>query len=341
MKTADFFAGLGGNRIGFERAGFVCVYAADIYTASVKTYNANFMTAQAVQKSIRQHLVGRPGVPDDIPDHDVFMGGFPCQPFSLAGKMEAFADEKGRGDLIYEIFRVISNKRPAVLFLENVKNLKTIGKGKYFAEILGLLNAAGYDVFYAVLNGMDYGVAQHRERLIIVGFRKDFGVKNFEFPPPLPADSPLRQKLSDIRVRPQDVELNYFLSTKALVGLRAHAARHAAKGHGFGLRVLGWDDVSGALTLGGMGRERNLVVDYEAYERHRGEPGFETRNDEAIRYLTPREFARLQGFPDSFVIDTPKTTAWRQFADSVPIPMVEAVARNIREALERAGAWKE
>ena len=133
--------------------------------------------------------------------------------------------------------------------------------------------------------------------------------------------------------------LDFFLSKVALAGLRRHAARHASKGNGFGMRVIGWNGISGTLTLGGMGRERNLVVDREIYEAHQGEDGFDLRNDEAIRYLTPREFARLQGFPDDFQITERKTTAWRQFADSVPIPMVEAVARRIRETIESAGRW--
>jgi DNA (cytosine-5)-methyltransferase 1 len=319
FTTADFFAGIGGIRIAFENECFVNVFSNEIDEFACKTYESNF--GENPKGDVTKIKFS------EIPDHDVFLAGFPCQSFSIAGRKLGFEDT--RGTLFFDIARILKEKKPYAFLLENVKNLKTHDKGKTFQAIKNTLeNDIGYNIFVEILNAKNFGLPQNRERVIIVGFRRDLGISTFNFP----HSNGFKKKLSEIL--DTNVPLKYFISEKRYAGMRNHKMRHENKGNGFGYRILDSEGIAGAIVVGGMGRERNLVIDRKSFEKLRNEKGFELKSKEAIRYLTPRECARLQGFEDSFKIPVSDTQAYKQFANSVPIPMISAVAREIRKILE-------
>ena len=234
-----------------------------------------------------------------------------------------------RGTLFFEIARILKEKKPPAFLLENVKNLKSHDRGKTFKVIINTLEKdLGYSVFAEVLNAKNFGVPQNRERILIVGFKKDLGINNFKFP----KSNGKIEELSDILEK--DVPINYFISKIRYEGMKRHKKRHQSKGNGFGYRILDPNGVAGAIVLGGMGRERNLIADSESFFKLKNHEESDSRNKDAVRYLTPREYARLQGFPDSFKIPVSNSQAYRQFANSVPIPMIKAVALEIKKSLE-------
>jgi DNA (cytosine-5)-methyltransferase 1 len=325
FTSADFFAGIGGMRLAFEDAGFKTVFSNEIEDFACKTYEANF--GESPKGDITKLKSS------DVPNHDVFVGGFPCQSFSIAGRKLGFDDT--RGTLFFEIAMILKDKKPQAFLLENVKNLKTHDNGKTFRVITNTLEKdLGYRVFAEVLNAKSFGLPQNRERIIIVGFRKDLGIYNFEFP----RTNGKTKKLSEILDR--DVSLKYFISQIRYEGMKRHKQRHESRGHGFGYRILDPNGVAGAIVLGGMGRERDLVIDRKSFEKLKKEEGFEKKNKDAIRYLTPKEYAKLQGFSDSFRVPVSDAQAYRQFANSVPIPMVRAVAERLRSVLENPEKFK-
>jgi len=315
----DFFAGVGGIRMGFQNAGFDCVYSNEINTFSAITYETNFEddpTGDITEIKA-----------EELPEFDVFVGGFPCQAFSIAGRKLGFKDT--RGTLFFDIVRIIKAKKPKAFLLENVKNLERHDKGRTLKVILNILREElGYNVKYAILNAKDYGVPQNRERIYIVGFRKDVFDGAFDFPVP---------KFKKVRVKDileKHVPLKYYISKVRLAGMKKHKARHKAKGNGFGYDVLNLDGVSKALVVGGMGRERNLVKDCASLKEHENDPDFKNRNEACLRYLTPREYARLQGFPDSFKIPVSNAQAYKQFGNSVAVPVINAVASAMKKKLQ-------
>ena len=316
---ADFFAGVGGIRLGFEQAGFDCVYSNEFNPFSAITYLANF--GEDPMGDITEVAA------EDLPNFDVFVGGFPCQSFSIAGRKLGFKDT--RGTLFFDIARILKAKKPKAFLLENVKNLERHDGGKTLKAILDILRKElGYNVKYAILNAKDFGVPQNRERIYLVGFRKDVFDGTFAFPAP---------KLNKIKlndVLEKHVPLKYFISKIRLKGMKKHKARHEAKGNGFGYEVLSPNGVSKALVVGGMGRERNLVKDCASLKEHADEPDFKNRNAECLRYLTPREYARLQGFPDSFKIPVSNAQAYKQFGNSVAVPVIKAVALAMKSKIQ-------
>lgn len=315
----DLFAGIGGMRMAFENAGFRAVFSNEIDDFACRTYEDNFGNSP---KGDITKVFGK-----NVPDHDVLVGGFPCQAFSIAGKKMGFDDT--RGTLFFDIARIIKEKKPKAFLLENVKNLKSHDRGRTFKVILNTLEKdLGYTVFHEIMNARDFGVPQNRERVIIVGFRKDMKIYNFDFP----RKTKKRSKLKDILE--ENVPTNFFISRVRHDGMKRHKKRHESKGNGFGYRILDNNGVSGAIVLGGMGRERNLVIDRKSFSKIRKEENFHLKNEDAIRYLTPREYARLQGFPDDFKINVSNAQAYRQFANSVPIPMIEEVAKKIKIAID-------
>ncbi|VVB67030.1 Modification methylase MthTI [Candidatus Norongarragalina meridionalis] len=315
--VADFFAGIGGIRLGFEQAGFDAVYSNEIDDFCGITYKENFgIDPKGDITKINA---------EELPDFDVFVGGFPCQAFSIAGRKLGFDDT--RGTLFFDVARILKTKRPKAFLLENVKNLEGHEHGNTIKVILRALRAElDYNVSYAVLNAKDYGVPQNRERIYIVGFRKDVFDGMFPFPGPSK-----RSKLASILEK--NVPLKYFISKKRLAGMKKHRARHEAMGHGFGYEVLDPEKTAKAIVVGGMGRERNLIKDCGSLRKHEGDAGFEAKNDECLRYLTPREYARLQGFPDSFKIPVSNAQAYKQFANSVAVPVIVAIAKEMRKEL--------
>ena len=255
--------------------------------------------------------------------------GFPCQAFSIAGKRGGFEDT--RGTLFFDVAEIIKNKRPKAIFLENVKGLRNHNGGKTLATILNVLrNDLNYYVPEPqIVNAKDFGVPQNRERIYIVAFRKDLNISSFSYPEPL-EDKVFFKKIKEKKVVPT----KYYLSNQYLQTLVNHRDRHASKGNGFGYAIIKDDEISNAIVVGGMGRERNLVIDcritdFTPTTHIKGEV-----NREGIRKMTPREWARLQGFPDNFIIPVADASAYKQFGNSVAVPAIQATAKKIIDLIK-------
>ena len=314
----DLFAGIGGMRIAFQNLGGKCVFSSEIDEQAQKTYALNF---GAIPKGDITKINE-----NDIPDHDILVGGFPCQAFSIAGKRGGFNDT--RGTLFFDVARIIKAKQPKAFFLENVKGLTNHRGGKTLATILNVLrNDLGYIVPEPqIMNAKNFGVPQNRERIFIVGFRPDLGIKEEDFSYPEATDT--TKTIRDIMV-----SAKYYLSTTYLECLEKHKARNEAKGNGFGYEIKDLDGVSNTIVTGGMGRERNLIIDkrlkdFTPVTHIKGEV-----NRIGIRRMTPREWARLQGFPDNFKIEVADVSAYKQFGNSVAIPAIQATAKNLIEKI--------
>lgn len=316
----DLFAGIGGTRIAFENLGGKCVFSSEIDFYAKQSYQFNY--GEVPFGDITQ-INER-----SIPDHDVLVGGFPCQAFSIAGRRGGFDDT--RGTLFFEIARILREKRPKAFFLENVKGLLNHDRGRTINVILNTLREdLGYFVpDPQIVNAALFGVPQKRDRVYIVGFRGDLNINEFEYP------SPLGYKTSFIDVREEEVvSSKYYLSEALLETLRNHRFRHASAGNGFGYEVIDDEGIANAIVTGGMGRERNLVVDkrlkdFTPVTNIKGEI-----NKEGIRRMTPREWARLQGFPDKFEIKVSDTQAYKQFGNSVAVPAVQATGNEVIQRL--------
>jgi len=316
LKAIDLFAGIGGVRLGLEKAGFEVSYSNDIDKYCEQTFNANF-PEQLDRKDIRSVN------PKDIPDHDLLAGGFPCQPFSLAGLKKGFSDP--RGDLFDEVIRILKAKKPKAFLLENVKHLRYHNSQKTFQKILKDLQDTGYTVHYEILNSKDFGLAQNRERIYFVGFREDI---SFSFP----KKSGTPKTVKDILEK--QVDEFYFLSQRYYEGLANHKERHRAKRSGFGFEILDPNGISHALVVGNMGRERNLIQDAprEGFYKE-GEDKKKKKNQLGVRKLTIRECANLQGFPPDFKFPVSKTQAYKQLGNSVSVPVIEVIAKEILKTL--------
>lgn len=316
----DLFAGIGGFRIALQNLGGKCVYSSEFDAKAQESYFANFgempfgdITKQETKEYIPKRF-------------DVLCGGFPCQAFSLAGRRLGFKDET-RGTLFFEIEDILRKHKPKAIFLENVKGLAIHDGGRTLKTILEHLDDAGYDVVSPqIVNAMDFGVPQHRERVYIIGFRKGLhiNIKRFKYPEPLTTGKN-RPKFRDVMEK-QVPSVKYYLSDVYVDTLRRHRARHEAAGHGFGYEIIDPDGVANAIVVGGMGRERNLVIDdrltdFTPVTNIKGEV-----NREGIRRMTPREWARLQGFPDEFKIVVADASAYKQFGNSVAVPAIQATA---------------
>ncbi len=314
----DLFAGIGGMRIAFQNLGGKCVFSSEIDEYAQKTYEINFGEKPAGDiTKINEH---------NIPDHDILVGGFPCQAFSIAGKRGGFKDT--RGTLFFNVASIIKAKQPKAFFLENVKGLTNHRGGKTLATILNVLrNDLGYIVPEPqIINAKNFGVPQNRERIFIVGFRPDTGVKVEDFQYPEPTDT--TKCIADI-MEENPVSAKYYLSTKYLEGLENHKKRNEAKGNGFGYEIRDIHGISNTIVTGGMGRERNLIIDkrlkdFTPVTHIQGEI-----NRQGIRRMTPKEWARLQGFPDTFRIEVADVRAYKQFGNSVAIPAIQATAANL------------
>lgn len=309
-KVIDLFAGIGGMRLGFEQAGFKIVYSNDIDSYACQTYRANF-------KEIDERDV-RTVDPYSLPEFDILAAGFPCQPFSTIGKRDGLDDP--RGQLFNEVVKILDIRRPRAFVLENVKNLTKHNRGETYRFIKAALENAGggYTVQERILDSKDFGVPQHRERTYIVGIKSPH--KEFVFP--TASDDRGKTRVKDILQR--NVSEKYYLSEKYYQGLLAHKERHAAKGSGFGCEVLDPEGVSNTIVCGNMGRERNLIKDQPRAVNRWG-----------IRKLTERECARLQGFPDSFVIPVSNTQAYKQFGNAVSVPVAREMARSLKRYLNK------
>ncbi len=312
----DLFAGIGGIRIAFEKVGGKCLFTSEWDKYCQETYHKNF--GEIPHGDIRKIDIS------DIKDHDVLLAGFPCQAFSIAGKRGGFEDT--RGTLFFETAKIIKEKQPKAFFLENVKGLVNHRSGQTLSTILNVLrNELGYFVPEPkIVNAKDFGVPQNRERIFILGLRQDLGIKDFNYPKPLVTEV----KIKDI-LEKNPVSVKYYLSNQYLESLRKHKRRHESKGNGFGYEILNENGIANALVVGGMGRERNLIIDtqlknFTPVTNIKGEV-----NREGVRRLTPRECARLQGFPESFDIPVSDAQAYKQFGNSVAVPAVHATAKKL------------
>jgi DNA (cytosine-5)-methyltransferase 1 len=304
IKFIDLFAGIGGIRIAFERAGGECVFSSEWNKFAQQTYESNF--GEIPVGDIREVQAS------DIPDFDLLCAGFPCQPFSIAGvskkvslnKPHGFEDET-QGTLFYEILRILNEKRPAGFFLENVKNLEKHDKGKTFAVIRDSLLDAGYSFNYKVINAKSL-VPQNRERIFMVGFR-DPEIK-FVFP-----------EIPDLKPRMRDIledtiPEKYTLTDHLWEYLRNYAEKHRLKGNGFGYGLVDINNHCRTLSARYFKDGSEILIPQDGKNPRR---------------LTPRECARIQGYPDSFIIPVSDTQAYKQFGNSVAVPLVERLAKQV------------
>jgi DNA (cytosine-5)-methyltransferase 1 len=327
FKFIDLFAGIGGVRIGFEAIGGKCVFTSEWNPWAQKTYLANFGTDESIQGDI----VGYPV--DEIPDHDVLLAGFPCQPFSIAGvsKKNALGRPHGfecttQGTLFFDVARIIAAKRPKAFLLENVKNLLSHDGGNTFRVIRDTLrNELGYHIQYRIIDGQHF-VPQHRERILIAGFLEETGFSFDDLP--LPEKGPRLQSI----LHPEDgteeaeepyttgekarVHAKYVLTDKLWAYLQAYAEKHRAAGNGFGFGL-----------VDGTGIARTLSA---RYYKDGSEILVSRGKRKNPRRLTPRECARLMGFPADFRIPVSDTQAYKQFGNSVVVPVIEAVAQHMK-----------
>lgn len=318
----DLFAGIGGFRIALQNIGGQCVFSSEWDAKAQETYKANFGSVPFGDITLEET---KEKIPDEF---DVLCAGFPCQAFSIAGRRGGFYDT--RGTLFFEVAEIIRRKQPKAIFLENVKGLVNHDRGRTLTTILNVLREdLGYFVPEPqVINAKDFGVPQNRERIFIVGFHPDTRIKEFFYPKP----SNKKVVFSDVKEKSR-VSSKYYLSEQYISTLRKHKIRHESKGNGFGYEIISDDGIANAIVVGGMGRERNLIIDnrltdYQPVTNIKG-----AINKEGIRKMTPREWARLQGFPESFVIPVADTHAYKQFGNSVAVPAIQATAEKIIEKI--------
>ena len=329
MKSIDLFAGIGGIRLGFDQAfgnDIETVYVSEWDAKAQQTYRANHKDTFDISGDITQIDE------KSVPSFDICLAGFPCQAFSLAGAKKGFLDDyKGmsRGTLFFDVARICALHKPKVIFCENVKGLTIHDKGRTFDIIKGTLAEIGYTVYETVLNSKDFGVPQNRERIYIVAFRNDIDSENFTFPPATDNS----KRIKDI-IEESPVSVKYYLSDVYLETLRRHRARHEAKGNGFGYEIRDWEDIAGAIVCGGMGRERNLIIDKRQTDLTPITKIKGSVNTEGVRKMTPREWARLQGYPDTFVLPVADVHLYKQFGNSVSVPVIVAIAKNIKVILD-------
>lgn len=328
LKSIDLFAGIGGIRIGFDRAfgkNIKTVFVSEWDEYAQKTYKANFDDKFEIAGDITKIKEA------EIPSFDICLAGFPCQAFSMAGRHQGFNDDyKGmcRGTLFLDVARICEYHKPKLIFCENVKGLTIHDKGRTFKVIRKTFEELGYKVFTKILNSKDFGVPQNRERIYIVCFRNDIAPESFDFP----EGSKKQVCIRDI-MDPAPIDSKYYLSEVYVETLRKHKARHEARGNGFGYVIRDIDGISGTIVCGGMGREGNLIIDER---EHSLVPSTHIKgqiNRESIRKMTPREWARLQGFPDDFKLPLADVHLYKQFGNSVTTNVIEAIAKTIKPIL--------
>jgi len=314
-KLVSLFAGIGGIDLGFEFAGFDCIWANDFDKFACQTYRAN-VGDQIVEGDIRL-------TKEQIPDHDILVGGFPCQPFSTLGKLQGFDDEKNRGTLFFEIMDIITKHDTKVVVLENVKNLVNHDDGKTFARIKQELNDAGYDVNAQILNSQDYGIPQRRNRIFIVAFnRKYFKTGTFTYP-----------EKEELKVTTQDlldenVPESYFLTRKLEKTILGMGTK------GYMVKPTIDLPISKTLTatMHKMHRasQDNYVTDLKNYERNVTD---KVKRME-VRKLTPNECRQLQGFPSEWTQVVSDCQAYKQFGNAVTVDVAYKVACQVMKYIE-------
>lgn len=314
LTFIDLFAGIGGMRIALEKLGGKCVFSSEWNKYSQQTYLANFGEEPAGDITKIKA--------SDIPDHDILVAGFPCQPFSIAGvskkrslnRPDGFEDE-AQGTLFFDIVRILKEKRPSAFILENVKNLASHDGGRTFAIILrALRRKLDYDIHYKVIDASAV-VPQHRERIFIVGFKEP---TNFRFPKILDSRPNLKEILE------KKPESKYTLTDGVWKALQRHAKRSKERGNGFGYGIV--DPFSKTDVIA-----RTLSA---RYYKDGAEILIKQKGNKNPRRLTPRECARLMGFPDTFKIVVSDSQAYRQFGNALVVPLVTKIARTVVKCLQ-------
>lgn len=306
-KMIDLFAGIGGTRLGFHQTGRVAsVFSSEINKYSVKTYKANFNDEPKGDITKIDS--------EDIPDFDILVAGFPCQAFSQAGKKLGFEDT--RGTLFFEIARILKDKRPKAFLLENVKNLTLHDHGNTFKTITDTLKSLDYEVYYHLFKAKDFGVPQNRERIYIVGFDKKQvpNYQSFVFPIPPKTETKIKNILDNT------VDDKYTLSDKLWAGHKARKIKNQNNGKGFGYTLFSGDDpYTNTLSARYYKDGSEILI---------------SQKNKNPRRLTPRECARLQGFPENFIIPVSDTQAYQEFGNSVAVPVIHAIAEQILKVLD-------
>lgn len=301
LTFIDLFAGIGGIRQGFQFPYTKCVFSSEIDKFARKTYETNFH--ETPSGDITQIN------PSDIPDFDILLAGFPCQPFSQAGLKMGFDDS--RGNLFFDIVKILEHKKPSIVFLENVRNLATHNKGETLKIIINHLEKLNYKVFYQICNARDFGLPQNRARIYIIGFLDDV---DFTFPEPLKKET----RLGDILEK--NVDEKYTISDRLWSGHLRRKMEHEKNGNGFGYSL--FDENS----------KYTSTISARYYKD--GSEILIKQEGKNPRKITPREAARLQGFPDDFIIPVNDSQAYKQFGNSVAIPVIRALAIKIMEAIK-------
>ncbi|MDW5299429.1 MAG: DNA cytosine methyltransferase [Sedimentibacter sp.] len=317
-RFIDLFAGIGGFHYALSSFGAQCVFASEWDIHASETYNKNF--------NLKPHGDITKIEVEDIPSHDILCGGFPCQPFSIAGKQKGFEDI--RGTLFFDIARIVDYHKPKVLFLENVKNLSQHDEGKTFKTILITLRNLGYATYYKVLNASNFGIPQNRERVYIVAFRNDINSENFKFPThpnistcllDILEKNPQNAKVitrDDIEIYKEYIPQKTLFNEMTLLNKPIQIGK-VNKG-GQGERI--YHSLGHAITLsaygGGAGSKTGLYL-----------------IDGKIRKLSPRECARVQGFPDDFILDKADSQSYKQFGNSVSINVLQYILLEIAKII--------
>ena len=301
LKFIDLFAGIGGIRLGFESFFGPCVFSSEWDKYSQITYEANFdhKPNGDITKIDEK----------DIPKFDILLAGFPCQPFSNAGLKKGFEDS--RGTLFFHIARIVKYHKPSVVFLENVKGFKNHDKGNTFKVVKNTLEELGYKVFFKVLNAKDFGVPQNRERIYIIAFLDDV---DFHFP------KPLNKKIKVGDILDKQVDDKYTISDKLWAGHQRRKKEHKAKGNGFGYSMF-------------TQKSKYTSTMSARYYKDGSEILIEQKNKNP-RKITPREASRLQGFPANYKIPVSDTQAYKQFGNSVSVPVIRELAKEIKKAID-------
>lgn len=302
FKFIDLFAGIGGTRMGFEKVGGECVFTSEWDSSCQKTYQANF--GEIPYGDITKINA------EEIPDFDVLVAGFPCQPFSSIGKREGF-EHATQGTLFYDVLRIVKTKKNKAFLLENVPGLVTHEKGETFKIILSSLDDAGYKIYYQILNAVDFGVPQHRKRIYIVGFRKDLiKDKEFNFPEGSNEKVFINQYLED---NAKGYSISKHLQEKYL--FKKNDGRPIVLDKNSKIQV------------------KTLVSTYHKIQRLTGT--FVKDGETGLRLLTEKECKAIMGFPSNFIMPVSRTQMYRQMGNSVVIPVIEAIANEMQETLKK------
>ena len=332
LRAIDLFAGIGGIRLGFELTfgkGIKTVFTCEWDKHAQVTYKANFGDEEIAGDISRVNG-------EDVPSFDICFAGFPCQAFSIEGRKEGFNDKDGRGTLFLDFIDICAVHKPKIIFAENVKHLVNHRGGRSLNMVLAGIEQTGYRTHVGVLNSKDFGVPQNRERVYIVAFRDDIDSSKFQFPAP----TDKTQTIADI-METAPVPSKYYLSQRFWDALKRHKERMQVAGNGFGYIIRTPNDIAATITVSVGSRDRSLLIDKNidltTKTNYKGEI-----NKDFVRRMTPREWKRLQGYKESFVLPVADTHAYSQLGNSVSVPVVEMIAKNIKKVLDndrKNGSW--